>query len=169
MDAESDGHGSASETGEGPGEQGPPDPLVPGSAPGGLRRFAIVLTVAHAALTAIAVFVPGSTRAVIAGAFLVVFLIAIVAFISAFLTAANRSRIEYVSVAGAFFLADGAVVSADRRLFTGAAVLQTVVGIVGSSLRPFTSVAFSVLVALAGLAMMAIVGSRFGAYLSRPD
>lgn len=158
---------STSETESDAARVAPPPPIAPGFAPQGLRRFALVLTALHAVLTVVAVLSPGLVRAVIAVVFVVVFLVAIVVFVSAFFTAANRSRTENVSVAGAFFLADGAVASLDRRVFTGAAVVQAVVGIVGSSLRPFSSVAFSVLVALAGLAMMALVGARFGAFRGR--
>lgn len=149
--------------------EGPPQRVKPAPvpAPAVLRRAAIGLTLVHTVMTAIAVALAGSIRGIIAIAFVVVFLVSIVVFIAAFFTAANRSRTEHVSVVGAFFLGDGAVTSQDRLVFTGAAIVQAIVGIVGSSLRPFTAVAFSVLVALAGLAMMALVGARYGRFLSR--
>ncbi len=138
-------------------------------APDALRKSAIGLTALHAVLTAVAVVSAGTTRGVIAVVFVVIFLVSIVAFVAAFFTAANRSRDEHVSTVGAFFLGDSAVTPTDRRIFTAAAVIQAIVGIVGASLRPFTAVAFSVLVALAGLAMMALVGARYGRFERRDE
>ncbi len=136
-------------------------------APAVLRRLAGGVTVSHLALTVVAVAIGGTLRGIIGVVFVVYFLLGIVLFVSAFLSAANRSRVEEVTVVGAFFLGDGAVSSRDRLVFTGGAVIQSIVGIAGSIARPFTAVAFSILVPLLGLALMAMVGAKYGQFATR--
>ncbi len=129
-----------------------------------LRRSTTVVTVLHAALSAVAVFVEGTVRGVIGVVFVAAFGIGLVVFMAAFVIAANRSRREHVSVVGAFFLSDGAVDVVDRRLMLGAVFAQTAVAIVAASMRPVTAVAFTVLVPLLGLSLAAQFGARFGRF-----
>ncbi len=139
------------------------DPIE-GVGPSRLRSAAKAVTIVHAVASAVSVAFDGSVRAVMGIGFVVALGIGMVAFVAAFFTAVNRSRREQVTVVGAFFLSDEAVPKADRRLFLGAVAIQTVVAFAAASIRPFTAVAFTVLVPLLGLAIAAQFGSRFGRF-----
>ncbi len=129
-----------------------------------LRRAAAAVGVFHLVATGVALAAGSSVRAVLAVAFVVLFLVGSVIFMVGFVIAAGRSREESVSVAGAFFLGDGAVSGRDRRWFGGWLLLSVVVGVGGASLAPFTAVAFTVLVPMFGIGLAALVGSRHGVF-----
>jgi hypothetical protein len=100
---------------------------------------------------------------------LVLFAIGFVGFVPAFLMAAYRSRYEQVSTAGVYFLAGGAVDRAVQGRFWLLVGAQTVVAVVTASVRPFTTVAFGILVPTFGLGLMALWGANHARFPERPE
>ena len=99
----------------------------------------------------------------------VLFAIGVVAFLWAYGIAIARSRTDRLSIAGLYFLAgDVAPVDVRIRLRLALAV-QIVVAIVSASIRPYTSVAFGVLVPMFGLGLMGLWGARHGRFPARDD
>jgi hypothetical protein len=98
---------------------------------------------------------------------LVLFAAGFLAFCWSLLRAADRSRTEELSVAGLWFLAGG---SAPRRVQWALLVplgVQVVVGVVTAAVRPFTLLAFGILVPLYGLALCGVWGAAFGTFSLR--
>lgn len=106
-----------------------------------------VFTVAAAA----GVAEPGGLGGLVAATVsLVLFAAGSVLFLGAYLRALDRSRREAIGIGGLYFLAG----SAPRRvviLLNGALATQTAVAVAAASLRPFTAVAFGMLVPMWGL------------------
>lgn len=131
------------------------------------RRVAIAVTVAHLLLSALSLVVAEGVAAGIALGFGALFFGGIALFGVALIRAASRSTHSLVSVVGVFFLGDGAVSKGDRLLFFGCAVVQAIVALVVSSIEPFSTVAFSVLVPMFGIGLAAEFGSKYGEFEPR--
>ncbi len=99
---------------------------------------------------------------------LVLFAVGFVGFVAAFLLAAGRSRYEQVSTAGVYFLGGGSVARAVQGRFWLLVGVQTVVAVVTASVRPFTTVAFGILVPTFGLGLMALWGAKHARFPERP-
>jgi ribosome-associated toxin RatA of RatAB toxin-antitoxin module len=84
----------------------------------------------------------------------------------AYLTAAQRSRSEEVTVQSAFLLAGSAPIRVRRDLY-GALAAQVVLAVTAAGVRPFTPVAFGVLAPMWGLGAMAMWGARYGSFPPR--
>jgi hypothetical protein len=98
---------------------------------------------------------------------LVLFLAGCVVFAWALIRAAGRSRDELVSLGGLFFLAEGA---APRPVAVGLwapVAVQTVVAVTTAAARPFSELAFGVLVPLFGMALLALWSARHGHFPPR--
>jgi hypothetical protein len=94
----------------------------------------------------------------------VLFAVGCVLFLWAYLRGLGRSRDEEVSMAGLFFLVDGtapAAVARQLRLLLG---VQVVVAVATASVRPFTGLAFGVLVPMFGLGTLALWGALHGTF-----
>jgi hypothetical protein len=91
------------------------------------------------------------------------FVVGCVAFLVAYGVAVSRSRTEEISVVGVYFLS-GSAPGAVRRALMGAFALQVVVAVASASIRPFTSVAFGILVPVFGLGLAGLWGARHGSY-----
>jgi hypothetical protein len=98
---------------------------------------------------------------------LVLFAVGCGAFLWAYALAIGRSRYELVTMGGVFFLAGGVAPRAVALELQIALAVQTVVGVGVAAARPFTALAFSVLVPMFGLGMMALWGARHGAFTPR--
>ena len=131
-----------------------------------LRQISMIVTVAQLIAVAIAFFSSDGVRNIVAIGCSAVFLAGAVLFTWAFTIAAGRSRTEDVTVAGAFFLA-GSVEKPERRWAFGFLAAQTVIGFAGAAADPYTTMAFSVLVPMFGLGVIAFLGSAHGAFPQR--
>ena len=94
---------------------------------------------------------------------LALFVAGIVAFVGALVHAAGRSRAEEVTVPGVFFLLESAPREVRRHLL-GAAAAQSAVAFATAAARPFTSLAFGILVPVYGLGLAGLWGARHGRF-----
>jgi hypothetical protein len=94
---------------------------------------------------------------------LVLFAVGFLAFCWSLLRAADRSREEELSVAGLWFLAGSAPRSVQRDLLVPLGI-QVVVAVATAAVRPFTPLAFGILVPLYGLALVGVWGAAFGTF-----
>jgi len=99
---------------------------------------------------------------------LVLFALGCVAFLLGFAGAVERSRTEEIGIGGLYFLA-GSAPSAVRWHLMGATAVQTVVAFTTASLRPFTAVAFGILVPMYGLGVAGLWAARHGEFPARRD
>jgi hypothetical protein len=133
----------------------PTDPVV---------KPAVWSTVAFAAGSAAAVS-SEAAAAFIAIFDLILFALGCVVFVRTLVVAAARSRTEQLSVAGIWLLA-GAPKDIQRWLL-GCLAAQVVIALVAAGLRPYTSVAFGVLVPTFGLALCGLWAVRSGTFPPR--
>ncbi len=131
-----------------------------------LRTMSMVVTISQLVAVTIAFFGPDGVRNVVALACCAVFIAGAALFAWAFTIAAGRSRMEDITVAGAFFLA-GSVDKPERRWAFGFLTAQTVIGFAGAIADPYTTMAFGVLVPMFGLGVIAFLGSAHGAFRQR--
>ena len=134
----------------------PDDPVV---------RPAVWGTVAFAVAAPVAVAAGGTVALGVAIFDLVLFALGMLAFVRTLLVAAERSRREELSVAGIWFLAGAP--PAIRRWLLGCLAVQVVVALVTASLRPYTALAFGVLVPLFGLGLCGLWAVRSGSFPPR--
>lgn len=134
----------------------------------GLRLVAAnrILTWAFVAWSLVAVLAR-PTRVPLAAVDLAVFLAGCVAYLLAYATAVSRSRADAIGLGALFFLIDDAAPAEVRRPFWLWTSVQTVVAVAAAAVRPFTPVAFGILVPIAGLALMGLWGARYGRFPSR--
>jgi hypothetical protein len=90
------------------------------------------------------------------------------AFLWAYALAIGRSRYETITMGGLFFLGDDVAPPDVTRLLRGALGVQVVVAVTAAALRPFTALAFSVLVPMLGLGLMALWAARRGRFPAKP-
>jgi hypothetical protein len=119
-------------------------------------------------LTSVASVITTSMRAAGVAVALVLFGAGIVAFLGAYARAIERSRTEEIGIGGLYFLA-GSAPKAVRWHMMGAATVQTVVALAAAAARPFTAVAFGILVPMYGLGMAGLWASRYGTFPRRRD
>lgn len=98
---------------------------------------------------------------------LVLFAAGIYAFVLSYARAVNRSRVEEISVAGLYFLAGGCAPKVVRVHLWGALTVQVVAGFATASVRPFTAVAFGILVPMYGLGMAGLWAATHGTFPKR--
>jgi hypothetical protein len=134
-----------------------------------ILRTATVSTAAFVVLATAAAIAPGTLArpvAVVDGA---LFLAGVAAFAIAFARAVARSRTEEVDLLGMVFLGGGAAPPQVRRHLLGALAVQIVVAVVTASVRPYTSVAFGVLVPMLGVGLAALWGATHGTFPPRGE
>lgn len=145
-------------------EDEPVDPVIEGTGivnlawagTGAFAVTAIVATIADRdALTYIAVAVALALFAVGCGAFLWAYALAVA-----------RSREELIGIGGLYFLAGTAPKVVAFRLRLVLAV-EVVIALATSAVRPYTSVAFGILVPMFGLGLMGLWGARYGTFAPR--
>lgn len=127
-------------------------------------RITWIATAVFAVVQVAAVVAPDGPAGTFSVAFaLVMFALGAAAFLWAFLIAAERSRDEPVTVAGVVWLLG----SVPRRVAWSlrlALVVQVVVAVAAASIRPFSAVAFGVLMPMFGLGVIAWYGARHGVF-----
>ena len=123
-----------------------------------------VLFVAGAVAGAVA---PDSLGVVSAGIDLALFAVGCVAFLAAFARVVGRSRTEEISVVGVYFLAAGAAPGSVRTRLLGALAVEVVVAVATAAVRPYTELAFGVLVPVYGLGLIGLWASRHGTFPPR--
>jgi hypothetical protein len=87
-------------------------------------------------------------------------------FLAALARAVGRSREEAVTLPGVFFLSGSASAAVRRHLLASLAV-EVVVAFAAAGLRPYTSLAFGILVPVYGLALAGLWGATRGRYAPR--
>jgi len=122
-------------------------------------------TVLFVVTATIAVFVE-PFRLVSAGVALLLFALGIVGMLMAFAGAVERSRTEDIGMGGLYFLAGSAPKDVQRHLM-GATAVQTVVALTTASIRPFTALAFGILVPMFGLGVAGLWAARHGEFPKR--
>lgn len=129
-------------------------------------RAAILGTAAFAVVAVAAASLPDQLAVVAVVVDLVLFAAGIVAFVGALLKAADRSRTEMVTLAGVFWLS-GSAPGRARRPLLGALAVEVAVALVTAGVRPFTGLAFGVLVPVYGLGLTGLWGARHGTFAAR--
>lgn len=136
-----------------------------------LLRVAVVGT-ALFTVTAFAAVPVEAARGVAAVVALGLFFLGIVAFFGAYFRAVLRSRDEVLGVGGIYFLS-GSAPRGIRMILLGSIAVQVVVGIVTASvtasIRPFTSLAFGMLVPMYGIGVSGLWGAFHGKYPERRE
>jgi hypothetical protein len=128
---------------------------------GGLAGTGVFVVAAVAAAV-----VPGALAGVAAVVSLVLFVAGCVLMLLAFFVAVGRSREEVIAVGGLYFLAGCAPRAVQVRLM-GALAAQVVVAVATASVRPFSPLAFGVLVPVYGLGIAGLWAARHGSFPSR--
>ena len=130
-----------------------------------------------------AVFTLAAIAAVVAGGVWVTVLVLVsaVLFVAgsigclwAFAIAVQRSRYVEIAPTQLYFLTGGCAPAFVRNRFLTLLTIQVVVGLAAASLRPFTGVAFGILVPMFGLGVAGLWSARNGTYpervpVGRPD
>jgi len=97
---------------------------------------------------------------------LVLFALGCVAFAWAFAVAVGRSRTDAIGIGGLFFLVGSAPTSVARHMMASFGA-QTVVSVAAAAARPFSSLAFGILVPMWGLGLAGLWGARHGVFAPR--
>jgi hypothetical protein len=121
--------------------------------------------VVTAVIAAIAPEAMEGVNAVVAG---VLFVVGAGAFLWAFAVAVSRSRTDAVHVPGVFFLSGTAPKDVRLRLWIPLLV-EIVVAVVTAAVRPYSDLAFGILVPVYGLGLMGLWGAKYGEFPPRPD
>ena len=115
--------------------------------------------------TAVAATVTDAGAVPAAAVALSLFAAGITIFLWAYAIAVGRSRTDAIGIGGLFFLAgEGTAPSRVRRNLLGALGAQVVVALATAGARPFTSLAFGVLVPVYGMALTGLWGARYGRF-----
>ena len=134
--------------------------MVEGS---GLVRVSWAGTIVFTAATILALIAEG-LRVVAVGVSVILFAAGIASFLWAYGIAVGRSRTDSIGIGGLYFLAGDSAPPIVRRQLLGSLAAQTVVGIVAAAARPYTSLAFGVLVPMFGLGLSGLWGARHGTF-----
>ena len=129
-------------------------------------RAALVGTAVFTVVAVAAAALPDQLAIVAVVVDLALFAAGIVAFVGALLKAADRSRTEAVTLAGVFWLSGTAPQEA-RRPLLGALAVEVAVALVTAGVRPFTGLAFGVLVPVYALGLTGLWGARHGTFAAR--
>ena len=170
--------GDAAPAGERPDEQDEPD--EPGrsngssptdsEAPSGgpllaINAFGTALFVVVTIAAILALEAVGRVMALLS---LVLFGLGSLAFLAGFWHAVQRSRIDEISLGGMLlFTHQGAPPKGVRSAFLRLLAVQSVVALVGASLKPFTELAFGILAPMFALGLGCLWGARHGRFPKR--
>lgn len=129
----------------------------------GIVTTSLVGTGVYVVVAVVATIAPDGFGGVVAGLSLVLFAAGVVAFLWSYAVAVGRSRTDAIGIGGLYFLAGSASRGVRIRLM-GALAVEVVVAVASSSIRPYTSVAFGILVPIFGLGLAGLWGARHGAF-----
>ena len=152
-----------------------PDPGSSGPGASGrldlalLVRVDVVSTAVFAVAALGASVAPDALQVPYAALSMLLFAAGTVAFLWAFGVAVARSREEYVSTAGVFFLTGGVLTGAPRMRLLACLAAQTVISVVAASVQLYTAAAFGIMAPMFGLGLAGLAGARFGHFEARPD
>jgi hypothetical protein len=143
----------------------------PGEGAGGdlICRVAIWATGVFVVASALAAAWPDMFLPLSVPVDLVLFAAGCGAFLWAYALAIGRSRYETLTMGGLFFLGEGTAPPEVTRLLRGALGVQVVVAVTAAAVRPFTALAFSVLVPMLGLGLIALRAARYGRFAAKPS
>jgi hypothetical protein len=144
------------------------DRVEPGAGRDLICRLALWATGVFVAASALAAAWPDTFLPLSVPVDLVLFAAGCGVFLWAYALAIGRSRYETITMGGLFFLGDDVAPPDVTRLLRGALVVQVVVAVTAAALRPFTALAFSVLVPMLGLGLMALWAARHGRFPAKP-
>jgi hypothetical protein len=99
----------------------------------------------------------------------VLFVIGMVLFLAAYAKAVARSRFDEISVAGVYLLMGGCAPRPVQVRLFGALAVQTVVAVTAASIRPFTDLAYGILVPMFGVGCCGLWGAYHGTFPARTD
>jgi hypothetical protein len=169
-------------TGDGPGDEPGADRagdvadddrsrgrVGPGAGRDPICRVAIWATGVFVVASALAAAWPDTFLPLSVPVDLVLFAAGCGAFLWAYALAIGRSRYETITMSGLFFLGEGVAPPDVTRLLRGAFGVQVVVAVTAAAVRPFTALAFSVLVPMLGLGLMALWAARHGRFPAKPS
>ena len=137
----------------------------------GLVRANVWATLVFAVVSVAAAIAPDPLEYVAVPVDLVLFVAGCSAFLWAYAVAIGRSRYDDLTMAGVFFLSDRVAPARVTRAFRLLLAAQIVVAVATAAARPFTALAFGVLVPVLGLGLMALWGARHGSFPAKsvPD
>jgi hypothetical protein len=127
-------------------------------------RLDVWATVAFTVVSVAATVAPDPLEYVSVPLDLVLFAVGCGAFLWAYAVAIARSRYEALTMGGVFFLSDRVAPTRVARTLRLALAAQVAVALAVAAIRPFTALAFGVLVPMAGLGLMALWGARHGRF-----
>jgi len=134
--------------------------LLPKLSWGGTGVFVVV------AVTAVVV---DAVRPLAVAVSLVLFALGTAAFLWSYAVAINRSRTDAIGIGGLYFLAGDTAPADVRRSMMASLAVQTIVALATASARPFTSLAFGILVPVFGLGLAGLWGARYGIFEPRAE
>ena len=161
------GHG---DVGEAPQRRARPEPPPDDGAGEGLVRLGVWATAVFTVVSLAAAVAPDPLEYVSVPLDLVLFAVGCGAFLWAYAVAIGRSRYEALTMGGVFFLGDGVAPTRVARTLRAALAVQVVVAVTVAAVRPFSALAFAVLVPMLGLGLMPLWAARHGRFAAKgPD
>ena len=145
------------------------DRVEPGAGRDPICRLAIWATGVFVVVSVLAAAWPDTFLPLSVPVDLVLFATGCGAFLWAYARAIGRSRYETIAMGGLFFLGEGVAPPDVTRLLRGALGVQVVVAVTAAAVRPFTALAFSVLVPMLGLGLMTLWAARHGGFPAKPS
>lgn len=133
----------------------------------GIVQLDVVATAVFTVVSVAATVLPDPLQYVAVPLDLVLFVVGCAAFLWAYAVAIGRSRYEVLTMGGVFFLGDEVAPARVARALRLALVVQVVVAVAVAAVRPFTALAFGVLVPMLGLGLMALWGARHGRFTAK--
>jgi hypothetical protein len=149
-----------------PAEPEPAKDAVPAEARGAVIVQAAYLGTAVFCAAAIAAVADADLEIVAVAVDLLLFAGGVVAFLWAYAIAIGRSRDVLIGIGGLYFL-QGSAPNAVRLRLLGALTVQVAVAFITAGLRPFTGLAFGILVPMWGLGLCGLWGARYGTFPPR--
>ena len=140
------------------------------AAPAGGPLLAITAfgTALFVAVTLAAILALEAVGPAIALLSLALFGLGCLAFVAGFWHAVQRSRIEEISLGGMLlFTHQGAPPKKVRNAFLSLLAVESVIALVGASLKPFTELAFGILAPMFALGLGCLWGARYGRFPER--
>lgn len=141
-----------------------PDPVPDDGAGEAIVRLDVWATAAFAVVSVAAAAAPDVFQYVSVPLDLALFAAGCAAFLWAYAVAVGRSRFDALTMGGVFFPGQSVAPARVVRTLRLALATQVVVAVAVAAVRPFTALAFAVLVPMLGVGLMALWGARHGRF-----